>query len=78
MKPVIKYQLIYLFVFFILIFSGCNSEYDPFENNDDLKNYTLTGSFDHQEIDTLLAMICTALDIDFEKQNNGYILRSKK
>jgi transmembrane sensor len=48
------------------------------ENNDDLKNYTLTGSFDHQEIDTLLAMICTALDIDFEKQNNGYILRSKK
>ena len=45
MKPVIKYQLIYLFVFFILIFSGCNSEYDPFENNDDL---IFTKSFEIQ------------------------------
>ena len=48
------------------------------ENNDDLKNYTLTGSFDHQDLDTLLTMVCTALNIDFEKQNSGYILRSKK
>ncbi len=47
------------------------------ENYDDLKNYTMTGSFNHQEIDTLLAMICSALNIDFEKQNNGYILSSK-
>ena len=45
--------------------------------NDDLKNCTLTGSFDHQEIDTLLVMMCTALNIDFEKQNDGYILKSK-
>ncbi len=44
--------------------------------NDDLKNYTLTGSFNHQEIDTLLSMICSALDIDFEKQNDGYIIKS--
>ena len=48
-----------------------------FENYDDLKNYTLTGSFDHQEIDALLVMICTALDIDFEKQTDGYMLKSK-
>jgi transmembrane sensor len=47
------------------------------ENDDDLKNYTLTGSFDHQEIDTLLVMVCTALDIDFEKQNDEYILKPK-
>jgi transmembrane sensor len=45
--------------------------------NDKVKNYTLTGSFDHQEIDTLLVMMCTALDIDFEKSNDGYILKSK-
>ncbi len=47
------------------------------ENNDGLDNYTLTGSFNHQEIDTLLAMICTALDIDFEKQNDGYLIKNK-
>lgn len=48
------------------------------ENYDDLKDYTLTGSFDHQKIETLLDMICTALDIDFDKQNDGYILKSRK
>jgi len=45
--------------------------------NNDLKNCTLTGSFDHQEIDTLLVMMSTALDIDLKKNNDGYILRSK-
>jgi transmembrane sensor len=47
------------------------------ENYDGLKDLTLTGTFNHQEIDTLLTMICTALNIDFEKQNDGYIIKSK-
>ena len=47
------------------------------ENYNDLKNLTITGSFNHQKIDTLLAMICTALNIDFEKQNDGYLIKNK-
>jgi len=47
------------------------------EESSNLKNQTLSGSFSNQEIDNVLNMICTALDLDFERQDEGYIIKSK-
>jgi transmembrane sensor len=45
--------------------------------DDSLKNYTLTGSFKNSNADSSLSMICLALGLDFEKQNNRYIIKEK-
>ena len=45
--------------------------------NDSLKSYTLTGSFKNSSADSTLSMICLALGLDFEKQNNRYIIEQK-
>jgi len=45
--------------------------------NDSLKTYTLTGSFKNYTIDTVLSMICLALEIDYEKQSEGYLIKEK-
>jgi transmembrane sensor len=44
--------------------------------DENLKNYTLTGSFSNNSIDSVLTMICLALDLKYEKFNNGYVIKS--
>ncbi len=44
---------------------------------DSLKNYTLTGSFKNNDADSAVSMVCLALGLDFEKQNENYIIKSK-
>ena len=46
-------------------------------NGNDLKKCTVTGSFKNDDIDSVLTMICLTLDIGFEKQQNGYLIRLK-
>ena len=45
--------------------------------SDTLKKYTLTGSFKNNNADSTLSMICLALGLDFEKQNDSYIIKAK-
>ncbi len=45
--------------------------------DDSLKDYTLTGSFKNNNADSTLSIICLALGLDFEKQNNRYIIKEK-
>ncbi len=44
---------------------------------DTLRNYILTGSFKNISIDSVLSMICLALDIKYVKQNGIYFIKSK-
>ncbi len=44
---------------------------------DNLRNYTLTGSFKDMSIDSVLSMICLALNIKYVKQNGKYLIKSK-
>jgi transmembrane sensor len=44
---------------------------------DSLKDYSLTGSFNNNNADSAVSMICLALGLDFEKQNNIYIIKTK-
>ncbi len=46
-------------------------------HGENLKNYTLTGSFKNMSIDSVLSMICLALDIKYVKQNGKYFIKSK-
>ncbi len=45
--------------------------------NDSLKTYTLTGSFRKISADSVLTMICLALDLKYSKQNGGYLIETK-
>jgi transmembrane sensor len=45
--------------------------------NKNLNIYTLTGLFENTEIDSVLTMICLTLDLDYEKQESGYLIKSK-
>ena len=45
--------------------------------NKNLNVYTLTGSFENNELDSVLTMICLTLDLDYEKQESGYLIKSK-
>jgi transmembrane sensor len=45
--------------------------------NDSLKNFTLTGTFKNNNIDSALSMICLALGLDYETQRSKYIIKSK-
>jgi transmembrane sensor len=40
--------------------------------------YTLTGSFINHNVDSALTMICLTLNLDFEKQQNGYVIKLKR
>lgn len=42
--------------------------------NDKISGYSLTGSFENEEIDTVLAKICLALDLKYIEHENGYKL----
>ncbi len=42
-----------------------------------LNEYTLTGSFKNSNADSALSMVCLALGLDFEKQNNNYFIKTK-
>ena len=44
---------------------------------DSLNNFTLTGSFKNNDADSAVSMVCLALGLDFEKQNNNYIIKPK-
>ena len=44
---------------------------------DSLKNRTLTGAVKSNDVDSVLAMICLTLNLDFKKQNNGYVIGTK-
>lgn len=44
---------------------------------DSLNNFTLTGSFKNSDADSAVSMVCLALGLDFEKQNNNYIIKPK-
>ncbi len=44
---------------------------------DSLNNYTLTGSFKNSDADSAVSMVCLALGLDFEKQNDNYIIKIK-
>lgn len=46
-------------------------------SNESLKDFTLTGSFKNSDADSTLSMICLALGLDYEKQNNRYIIKEK-
>ena len=39
---------------------------------------TLTGSFDRMPLDSVLNMMCIALNLDYEKNANGYLIKIKK
>ena len=39
-------------------------------------NLTITGSFENQEIDSVLTMICLTLDLNYTKQQDGYLIKS--
>lgn len=47
-------------------------------NNKELENQTLTGSFKNHDIDSVLSMICLAMNLDYEKLKEGYVIKSKK
>lgn len=42
--------------------------------NNKISGYSLTGSFENEEIDTVLAKICLALDLKYIEHENGYKL----
>jgi ferric-dicitrate binding protein FerR (iron transport regulator) len=44
--------------------------------SESLKTYTLTGSFKNNDVDSVLTMICLALDLKYAKQNNGYVIKA--
>ena len=44
---------------------------------DSLSNNTLTGSFKNNNADSAVSMVCVALGLDFEKQNDTYIIKQK-
>ena len=44
---------------------------------DSLINNTLTGSFKNSNADSAVSMVCVALGLDFEKQNDNYIIKQK-
>ncbi|MEJ2617061.1 MAG: FecR domain-containing protein [Ignavibacteriaceae bacterium] len=44
---------------------------------DSLINNTLTGSFKNNNADSAVSMFCVALGLDFEKQNDNYIIKQK-
>ena len=46
--------------------------------NENIKTTTLTGTFNNDNPDSVLSMICLTLELDFEKQQNGYLIKSKK
>lgn len=46
--------------------------------NINLNSYTLTGSFKNRDVDSVLTMICLTLNLDFEKQQDRYLIKSKK
>ena len=46
--------------------------------NSKLNSYTLTGSFKNRDVDSVLTMICLTLNLDFEKQQDRYLIKSKK
>ncbi len=46
-------------------------------NKVDVNDQTLTGTFISSNADSVLAMICLAEDLKFEKQNNSYIISSE-
>ncbi|MGD8778344.1 MAG: FecR domain-containing protein [Ignavibacteria bacterium] len=46
--------------------------------SDSLKELTLTGSFKNQNVDSVLTMICLALELEVEKSEEGYIINFKK
>ncbi len=48
-----------------------------FMASENLKTYTLSGSFKNNDADSALTMICLALDLKYEKQNGTYILEAK-
>ncbi len=45
--------------------------------NDSLNVNTLTGSFKKMSVDSVLSMICLALDLKYSKQNGGYLIEAK-
>jgi transmembrane sensor len=46
-------------------------------SNENLKTNTLTGSFKCKDVDSVLTMICLALDLSYDKQNDGYVIKTK-
>ncbi len=40
-----------------------------------LSTYNLTGSFKNHDIDSVLTMICLALDVNYIKNENGYVIK---
>jgi transmembrane sensor len=44
---------------------------------DSLRRNTISGSFNNYNIDTVLSMICLALDLKYEKQPDSYLIESK-
>lgn len=46
--------------------------------DDALIDYSLTGSFKNSDADSALSMICLALNLDLIKNNQGYLIKSKK
>ena len=45
--------------------------------NDEMKDYTVTGSFNNTDADSVIAMICLTLNLDHKKVNNGYLIETK-
>jgi ferric-dicitrate binding protein FerR (iron transport regulator) len=45
--------------------------------NENLNKLTLTGLFNNAEIDSVLTMICLTLELEYEKQQSGYFIKSK-
>lgn len=43
-----------------------------------IKNYSLTGKFKRENIESTLSMICLAMDLDYSKKQDGFIIKQKK
>lgn len=47
-------------------------------DNKEIEKQTLTGSFKNHSIDSVLSVICLTMNLNYEKNKEGYVIRSKK
>ena len=45
--------------------------------NDSLSTISMTGTFENEKIEDIISMISLSLNISFEKQGDGYYIKSK-
>lgn len=54
-----------------------NQEISLQTGDDENLSKSLTGKFENKNLDSVLTMVCLAMDLDYEKKNNLYIIKSR-